>query len=383
MVEVLVSTGILLVVTAGLFALLGPARGAFSSQAASSDLQQQLRVGAEALRHDLLVAGAGSDLGSVRGPLHRFVAPVLPRRVGRATADAPEVVRSDAVTVIRVPLTSAQATLRDPLAAGSETAVIEPGPGCPVDAPSCGFAAGAHVMIFDAIRGGSFFTVTSVDGQAIGLRHRDSWTPPAYPSGTAIVAIASRTYYLSPDQAQVRVHDGFESDLPMLDNVVELAVGYFGEPAPPVFRHESPDPADPRTTYGPAPPEPDGEVAGWWPAGENCVFMIVSDTVEPRLAWLGPAGGSLVPLAPSMLADGPWCPGPAAANRFDADLLRVRRVRVGLRLQAADAGLRGPLAGSSRDAWFRFAGTARDPYRLVPDVGIQLDVSPRNLNLGR
>jgi hypothetical protein len=383
MIETLVSTSILLAIMAGLFALLNPARGAFRSQSASSDLQQQLRVGAEALRHGLLMAGAGSDLGPARGPLHRFVAPVLPRRVGRSTGDPPDMARSDAVTAIYVPATVAQATLRDPLAAGSEVAVLQPGPGCPTGDLSCGFAEGGHVLIFDAARGGSFFTVTSVEGPAIGLRHRDSWTAPAYPSGTSIVEIASHTYYLSLDQQQLRLHDGFDSDLPMLDNVVELSVVYFGEPAPPLPGAQSSDPENPATTYGPAPPDPDVDVADGWPAGENCVFMAGNDTVAPRLPWLGPAGGSLVPLAPAMLDDGPWCPDAAAPNRFDADLLRVRRVRVSFRLQAADASLRGSLAGSARDAWFRFAGTGRDPYQLVPDLGVQFDVSPRNLNLGR
>jgi hypothetical protein len=383
MVEMLVSTGILLAITAGLFALLNPARGAFRSQAASSDLQQQLRVGVEALRHELLMAGAGSDLGAARGPLHRFLAPVLPRRVGRTAGEAPEVVRPDVVTVVYVPGTAAQTTLRESLAAGSEVAILELGPGCPTSDPSCGFREGARVLIFDAIAGGSFFTVTSAEGSTIGLRHRDAWTAPAYPSGTSIVEIASRTYYLSPDLQQLRRSDGFDSDLPMLDNVVDLSVEYFGEPAPPVVRAGSSDPMTPATTYGPAPPDPGVDVPDPWPAGENCVFATGTETVEPRLAWLGPAGGALVPLTSSMLGDGPWCPDASAANRYDADLLRIRRVRVSIRLQAADGSLRGPLAGSSRDAWFRVAGTARDPYRTVPDLEVQFDVAPRNLNFGR
>jgi hypothetical protein len=113
------------------------------------------------------------------------------------------------------------------------------------------------------------------------------------------------------------------------------------------------------------------------------VFVRDGDSFRPRLEWLGPPESGLVPLTSSMLTDGPWCPGAGAPNRFDADLLRVRRVRVRLRLQAGDPSLRGQVASTTERAWFRVAGTARDPYRLVPDLEVQFDVAPRNLNLAR
>ena len=59
-----------------------------------------------------------------------------------------------------------------------------------------------------------------------------------------------------------------------------------------------------------------------------------------------------------MLTDGPWCPsetntdGDDMPNKFDADLLRVRQVRVTLRVQVANEVLRGP-AG----VLFRHGGT--------------------------
>jgi hypothetical protein len=83
-------------------------------------------------------------------------------------------------------------------------------------------------------------------------------------------------------------------------------------------------------------------------------------------------------LSSSMLLDGPWCPDETRVNRFDADLLRVRRVSVTLRVQAAAASLRGP-AGSL----FRRAGTASSAARYVPDLEVHFDVAPRNLNLER
>lgn len=64
--------------------------------------------------------------------------------------------------------------------------------------------------------------------------------------------------------------------------------------------------------------------------------------------------------------------------RFDADLLRVREVRVTVRLQALSRSLRGPAS-----LLFAKGGTARTTETLVPDQQVQFDVTPRNLNLGR
>ena len=70
--------------------------------------------------------------------------------------------------------------------------------------------------------------------------------------------------------------------------------------------------------------------------------------------------------------DGPWCG--AGAWRFDADLLRVRAVRVGLRLQAASQAVRGlsPL-------WFGRPGRAARPGQEVRDVELDTFVTVPNL----
>lgn len=99
---------------------------------------------------------------------------------------------------------------------------------------------------------------------------------------------------------------------------------------------------------------------------------------------LGAAGSEPVLMPASMLTDGPWCPadvntsGDDLPNKYDADMLRVRKVRLTFRVQVANAVLRGP-AGTL----FRHGGTSRSGDRFVPDQEIRFDISPRNLNLGR
>ena len=74
------------------------------------------------------------------------------------------------------------------------------------------------------------------------------------------------------------------------------------------------------------------------------------------------AGTAPVPLRPAQMIDGPWCPDETSANRWDADLLRIRRVRVTVRVEAALASLRGP-AG----VLFANGGSAAPSVRWAPD----------------
>ena len=104
------------------------------------------------------------------------------------------------------------------------------------------------------------------------------------------------------------------------------------------------DPVGPWTSYGPKPPALGVDVTGdSWPAGENCTFTVdaASGQHVSRLATLG-APGTLTGLTAAQLSDGPWCPDGANVNRYDADLHRVRQIRVTFRVQTGVATLRGP-----------------------------------------
>jgi hypothetical protein len=113
-------------------------------------------------------------------------------------------------------------------------------------------------------------------------------------------AAMPHTYYLRNDPATGVAHlmqyDGGESDVPLADHISHLEFAYFGE------------------------------------------------------------SGTL--LDPDLFQNGPWFPDDRDRNRFDMDLLRIRRVRVTLRVQAASPALR--------------------PF--LPDREVTFDVAPRNLN---
>src|SRR5258706_7508688 len=87
--ELIIATGIMLVVTGSVFSLVRVAEGAFSAQPEVSDMQQRLRVGADTLSRDLIMAGAGAYLGRQAGSLNYSFAPVLPFRQGAVGDDSP------------------------------------------------------------------------------------------------------------------------------------------------------------------------------------------------------------------------------------------------------------------------------------------------------
>ncbi len=88
--------------------------------------------------------------------------------------------------------------------------------------------------------------------------------------------------------------------------------------------------------------------------------------------------GPLVKLTKAMLTDGPWCPDSTIESRYDADLLRVRKVKVTMRVQVGMKSLRG-----ADTALFLRPGTSKGGAKFVPDQEISFEVSPRNLNFGR
>ena len=390
LLELLIATMVLLVVTGGAMKLVSPAGNAFAAQPEAADLQQRLRVGVDALRRELLMAGAGPYTGSPVGPLVYEFAPILPHAVGTLVPGSPDRPDAAVITLMYVPSTPAQTTTSTDLTSEGVELRVCGQPGCPLSDALCGFRQGMHVVIFDVFGSYDVFTITSVLGDAMRLRHRDDRFATAHPAGSFITEVVSRTFYLDAAERRLYSYDGFRSNLPVLDNVVGLAFEYFGEPSPPVLRPAVGGVAAPMTSYGPRPPPPTVDSAGDdWGMGENCTFRLSGGVQVGRLAdWGGgAAAGALVPIPITQLSDGPWCPGVTNAagallsSRFDADMLRVRRVRVTLRVQAGAEGLRG--ANPAGQVLFIHPGPARQGGRIVPDQEIRFEVTPRNMNVGR
>lgn len=223
------------------------------------------------------------------------------------------------------------------------------------------------------------YRASAVNGDPPGTYKTDTITIFSVPGNGAAQPV-NATYWLKNDAAtstyQLMFSDGGNADVPVADHIVGLSFDYYGDPQPPLMRKPLADPIGPWTTYGPKPSASSTPPFG---AGENCVFVNDgSPTPHPRLATLGAGGTALVPLTPAQLTDGPWCPDETAANRWDADLLRVRRIAVTLRVEAAMSALRGPTS-----PLFVHGGTSRGGTAWVPDQKARFDVTPRNLNLGR
>ncbi len=381
--EMLIATAILMAVTGSVFGLMDPAQGFFAAQPEISDMQQRVRIGVEALQKDLLMAGAGTYSGTKVGTLGNYMASILPDREGNQTPDPPGTFKcttdfcddlggSDAITIMYVPPTVAQTTIRDPMPANSSEIKVEAQAGCPSSDELCGFKEGMQVLIFDETGTYDVFSITKVQSSALHLQHKGTDLSKAYSQGAYITQIASYTYWLKTDTVaenyQLMRYDGYQTDLPIADNVVGMAFEYFGEPAAPALIKPLTDPKGPWTNYGPKPKSDAG----------NCIFDLASGQHVAKSTMPALGTGPLVKLTKDKLIDGPWCPDGTIGNRFDADLLRIRKVKVTIRFQVSNKGLRG-----KDTTLFMRPGTSSGGTRFVPDRELAFEVSPRNLNFGR
>ena len=122
------------------------------------------------------------------------------------------------------------------------------------------------------------------------------------PDAITVMGDTMRTYYLRADSSELMQYDGGLSDLPMIEHVVGLSFAYLG----------------------------------------------VASSTNP----------SIVTLDPAVLVDGPW-EEDAAHKLFDADLRRIRAVRISARFESTAPALRA----------------------LVPDEAIAVHVALRNVTL--
>jgi len=386
-VEMLIATIIMMAVTGAVFQVMNPSQGLYQAQPEMSDMQQRLRVGVDSIAKDLVMAGAGTYVGAAGGPLTNYFAPIMPYKSGDPAQGI--FFRDDAISILYVPPTPSQTTIAAPMPPQSSEIKVNPQPNCPGGAQNqlCGFDVGMRLVIFDTSGNWDVFTVTQVQDAAGHLQHRNQDFTIGYAAGSMVTQVKQAGYFLKTDLGsktfQLMFDDGWGAEMPVVDNVVALRFEYFGEPNPPTLlpgKCLTAGCPGPYTTYGPKPPALGNPSGTTWPAGENCAFLVdkATNMHAPRLANLAGGGVAQVPLPKAMLTDGPWCPDGTKSNRYDADLLRIRRVRVHLRVQVASEALRGP-AG----LLFTRGGTSTGGTRFVPDQEVKFDIAPRNLNLGR
>jgi prepilin-type N-terminal cleavage/methylation domain-containing protein len=341
--EVVVSSALLLLVVAAALAVANPAMEAAHSQPEAIDLHQRARVAAASLFRDLYAAGAGPDVGVMSGSLGTYVATILPRRIGAESADPPTVARSTVVSVMWVPVTRVQTTLVAPFS--TSPMALRQDPGCPLTQPPCGAKAGMGLLLFDRTGAFDLLTAESVDAPGAVVRPHGPAPSHMYGDDAGVVEIEARTYYVDASTRQLRQYDTDNTDMPLMDDVVAMTLEYFGAVAPPVT---------PKPALGQA----------------NCLYDAAGQRLS-GMSHLSPGEDGLAALPIEMFTDGPWCG--SGAMVYDADLLRVRRVRVTLRLQVSSPGLR---ATGDR---FANAGASRSASKSVPDAVVSFDVSPRNL----
>jgi type II secretory pathway pseudopilin PulG len=375
--ELLVAATIACLLVAGLLAIVATGRSAARTRAAAIDIQQRLRAAVEAMDADIAAAGTG-PVNAVGGrPLGVVVPSILPYRVG-PRGDPPGTVRQDAITVLSVPGSGAGTVLATDFLPGATSADIAQVPGCPVGDPSCGIGAGTEVLLLDGRGQLDIYRVDAVAGASLTLSPFGTTSGRGFPADSAVVPLSVVTYFLKPgppgEAGQLVSAEGAGADMPAVDPVAGLSFQLLAEPRPPVLRGAAPA----RTSYGPVPPPPGvDDPRDSWPPGENCIIASAGSAQMSRLPSLTTEPG-LVPLPAGMLTDGPWCPDQGSSVRHDADLLRVRAVRVTLRLEASSREFRGTDA-----RLFAYPGTARVLAATAVDRQVVFDVVARAVQWGR
>ncbi|HEY7502410.1 MAG TPA: prepilin-type N-terminal cleavage/methylation domain-containing protein [Vicinamibacterales bacterium] len=285
LIEILVALAILTIAAAPMLYVTAGAQRLAHSQSEAADLHQRARVIAEKIQRDIAMAGAGPPLDLPLGSLSAYIPAVIPARTGARSPDAALTAFDDRCSIVYVPDDGWSARLAVDMPDQSAGIAIDASiPGCPA-AGLCGFTAGTRALILDTTVAGAghdAFSVTALDAE---LAHGPP-NPPlskAYGAATArVMPIVQRVYHFDRAARRLMLYDGYQSDVPLVDNVVDARFEYFVDAA---------------------------------------------GGVGPRR------------IALTELIDGPVAGLPP--NQFDRDLLRIRLMRVTLRLQAAADDVRG------------------------------------------
>ena len=376
--ELLVAMALTIVALGLAASLLHPVSVAFHALPEAVEAQQRLRVAAQTLAEDIMSAGAGpvSGWGGRAVPAWPAVLPC--RWAGEPLGSRPAGCASqESISIVATPFAAPQAIVAEDLAAPGSAIRVAPLSACALSHPACRFHDDARAIVADGSGAWDLVRVTAVSIDGLTLEHAGSPLTRLYRAGAIVGEVGASAYSLRLDPAtgvsQLRKSTNGSADMPLVDHVTSLRFEYFGLAEPPGVIDDG-APLRRRTSYGPLPP-PDGvdDSLDAWPPGENCQFFRTGGQAFPRQAALPVEAGGLARLPADVFADGPWCPDETSPNRYDADLLRIRLVRITLRVQAQSPAARGFDPG-----WFAQPGAAREAARLVPDLEVRVDAALRN-----
>jgi len=376
--ELLVAMAVTVVALGLVASLVRPVSMAFQSLPEAADAQQRLRVAVQRLTEDVTGAGAGPVSGWAARAVPAWPAVLPCRWGGEPLGTRPEgCAQHDAITAVTMPFAAPQAMLADDLAPPAGALRVAPVSGCALSHAACRFRADARVIVADDSGAWDLVPVSAVSSDGLVLDHAAAPVTRPYRAGAPVGEARSSAYSLRLDPAtrafQLRRAADGAPDMPFLDHVASLRFEYFGRADPPAVIDDD-DPVRRRAAYGALPP-PAGvdDTLDAWPAGENCHVFRLDGLPLPRQAALPTGADGLAALPASLFTDGPWCPDGASLNRYDADLLRIRLVRIVIRIQAQSPAVRGLDASV-----FAAPGGGRDAARFVPDLEVRVDAAIRN-----
>ncbi len=190
-VEMVVAVAIMVTVTGAIFSLMNPAHGVFKAQPELSEMQQRLRVSVDAMYRDLVMAGAGVEVGSAIGPLGNYFPSVLPFRRGIQAPDSPGTFRTDRISILYVPSSSPQGTTSLAMQSPAADVPMNPQSGCPLAEPLCRFKVGATAVVFDEAGAHDIFRITGVINAPAALQHANHPLSTIYGPGAAVAQVVS------------------------------------------------------------------------------------------------------------------------------------------------------------------------------------------------
>jgi hypothetical protein len=164
-----------------------------------------------------------------------YFAPIIPARTGLRAPDPALAVFPDRISLVYVPDGGWQASLLADMATSSADIPVDPvGPGCPT-AGLCGFADATRAALLDTESLGAGSDLFTVTGITTGLAHgapNASFSRSYGRATAAVMPIAQRVYYLDRANRRLMLYDGHQSDMPLIDNVVDLDIAYYADSSP-------------------------------------------------------------------------------------------------------------------------------------------------------